>query len=128
MKVFKYAIIFGILVALAGLFFTWSQIEFKTVNGLSHWSGFLILIISSVSLFMFVKGMNKIFTFLLLLSLPILTTIQFIYFAPILNISSVDLSFSSSTVQAGFFITLIGGTLSLLLFLLQNYKERVNSN
>ncbi|MEI5907956.1 hypothetical protein WAK64_12910 [Bacillus spongiae] len=105
-----------IMTSIAGLFFEWSRIQFMYINGLVHWSGMLILLFGITS-FVFIMKRKRLYiwTLLLLCSIPLLSVIQYIYFAPILMISSIDLQFSQETVQLGFYITFISGILSFLL-------------
>ncbi|OZS77785.1 hypothetical protein CF394_08500 [Tetzosporium hominis] len=107
-----------------GLFFEWVQIEFVSGNGLNHWSGIYMLLVTPVALYMVSKEINPKAILGILVSLPLFAIIQFIFFAEILNVSSWDISFSMETVQIGFFVSLLAGVISLISYSAYYFRTR----
>lgn len=120
----KWITVGALIFTFIGLFFEWTRIEFVAANGLEHWSGIYIFLISLAALFLVARNKNKGIVIVLLVSIPVLTVIQFLFFAEILNISSMDFGFSAETVQLGFFITLLAGIVSVISYSAQWVKER----
>ncbi|WP_330948494.1 hypothetical protein [Virgibacillus sp. MG-45] len=107
MKIIKITSIIFLVISIVGLFLKWVEIQFKHANGLNHWTGLWILLILLTVIVIIVRFYFNIITLILMLIIPILSLIQYVYFAPALNISGIDLSFSKDYVQSGFFVTII---------------------
>lgn len=116
MKVYKWISLLAIAASVIGLFFKWAKIQFVETNGLSHWSGILILLLGCIALFLVIRDMNKKIILICLFLIPVLALVKFVNLAPILNISQIDLTFSIEIVQEGFFITLISSVISLIAY------------
>ena len=114
MKAFKMLTLIALALTLAGLLFEWVQIEFVSGNGLNHWSGIYMLLLTSIALYMVFKEINPKAVLIILFALPLFAITQFLFFAEILNISSWDISFSLEVVQIGFFISLLAGVVALI--------------
>lgn len=114
MKPFKMLTLIALALTLAGLLFEWVQIEFVSGNGLNHWSGIYMLLLTSIALYMVFKEINPKAVLIILFALPLFAITQFLFFAEILNISSWDISFSLEVVQIGFFISLLAGVVALI--------------
>lgn len=113
-KALKLVTLMALAVTLISLFFEWVQIEFVSGNGLNHWSGISMLLLTPIALCMVFKEINPKAVLVILFTLPLFAITQFIFFAEILNISSWDIRFSRETVQIGFFVSLLAGVIALI--------------
>ncbi|WP_133079816.1 hypothetical protein [Tetzosporium hominis] len=120
----KLVTLVALTMTMIGLFFEWVQIEFVSGNGLNHWSGIYMLLVTPVALYMVSKEINPKAILGILVSLPLFAIIQFIFFAEILNVSSWDISFSMETVQIGFFVSLLAGVISLISYSAYYFRTR----
>lgn len=124
MKPFKMLTLIALALTLAGLFFEWVQIEFVSGNGLNHWSGIYMLLLTSIALYMVFKEINPKAVLIILFALPLFAITQFLFFAEILNISSWDIRFSLEVVQIGFFISLLAGVVALISYGVHYFQTR----
>ncbi|PJK15965.1 hypothetical protein CQS04_12080 [Chryseomicrobium excrementi] len=124
MKPFKMLTLIALALTLAGLFFEWVQIEFVSGNGLNHWSGIYMLLLTPIALYMVFKEISPKAVLLILFALPLFAITQFIFFAEILNISSWDIRFSLEVVQIGFFISLLAGVVALISYGVHYFQTR----
>ncbi len=124
LKSLKVVTLMALAMTLSGLFFEWVQIEFVSGNGLNHWSGIYMLLLTPIALYMVFKEINPKAVLSILLALPLFAITQFIFFAEILNISSWDIRFSMETVQIGFFVSLIAGVIALISYGMYYFQTR----